>query len=74
MNNICETMTKPNRTERVIQIGEGGFLRGFVDWMLQKLNNSGIWEGSVVVVQPLKDEMCDVLSGQTCHLTNLDLT
>ena len=32
---------KKQRTERVIQFGEGGFLRGFVDWMIQKVNESG---------------------------------
>lgn len=71
MKNICDTITKPNRTERVIQIGEGGFLRGFVDWMLQKLNDSGIWEGSVVVVQPLENGMCDTLSEQNCMYTHI---
>ena len=33
---------KVSRPERVIQFGEGGFLRGFVDWMLQKINELGI--------------------------------
>ena len=47
---IDEKFQKVSRPEKVIQFGEGGFLRGFVDWMLQKLNNSGAWEGSVVVV------------------------
>ena len=30
---------KKLRKERVIQFGEGGFLRGFADWMIQKLND-----------------------------------
>lgn len=38
--------------ERVIQIGEGKFLRGFVDWMLHRLNQAGKFQGSVVVVAP----------------------
>ena len=49
---------------RVIQFGEGGFLRGFVDWMLQKMNNEGLFCGGVAVVQPIKDGMCDTLEAQ----------
>ena len=52
------------RTEKFIQFGEGGFLRGFADWMIQKINDTTDFEGSVVVVQPIKDGLCDVLSSQ----------
>ena len=62
---------KPIRTERVIQFGEGGFLRGFADWMLQKLNDNGSFEGSVVVVQPIEKGMCQTLSEQNCLYTHL---
>jgi tagaturonate reductase len=40
---------------RVMQFGEGNFLRAFMDWMIQKLNQTGKWSGHVVVVQPLKE-------------------
>ena len=63
--------TKVTRPEKVIQFGEGGFLRGFVDWMLQKMNNNGSFEGSVVVVQPIQNGMCDLLSAQNCVYTHL---
>lgn len=53
--------------ERVIQFGEGGFLRGFVDYFLYKLNEKGVWEGKVVVVQPIEKGMCDLLSSQNCE-------
>ncbi|MBQ3040629.1 MAG: tagaturonate reductase [Clostridia bacterium] len=59
------------RTERFIQFGEGGFLRGFADWMIQKINDEADFEGSVVVVQPIKDGLCDVLSSQGCKYTHL---
>ena len=71
MKNISEVVTKKQRPERVIQFGEGGFLRGFVDWMLQKLNESGSWDGSVVIVQPIEKGMCDVLSAQNCVYTHV---
>ncbi|MBR6451239.1 MAG: tagaturonate reductase [Lachnospiraceae bacterium] len=53
--------------EKVIQFGEGGFLRGFVDYFLQKLNDSGLWEGKAVVVQPIEKGMCDMLNAQGCR-------
>ena len=40
--------------EKVLQFGEGGFLRAFVDWMFDKLNRNGVFNGRVVVVQPIK--------------------
>ena len=53
--------------ERIIQFGEGGFLRGFVDYFFQKLNDKGLFEGSVVVIQPIKTGMCDILKEQNCE-------
>ena len=60
-----------SRPERVIQFGEGGFLRGFVDWMLQKVNDSSDFNGNVVVVQPIEQGMCDLLSAQNCVYTHV---
>ncbi|MCR4909506.1 MAG: tagaturonate reductase [Lachnospiraceae bacterium] len=54
-------------TEKVIQFGEGGFLRGFVDYFLHKLNEKGVWEGKVVIVQPIEKGMCDTLMKQNCE-------
>lgn len=62
---------KVARPERVIQFGEGGFLRGFVDWMLHKINATSDFNGSVVVVQPIKEGMCDMLTAQDCVYTHI---
>ncbi len=62
---------KPIRTERFIQFGEGGFLRGFADWMIQKMNEKTEFEGSVVVVQPIEKGMCDMLAAQNCNYTHI---
>lgn len=59
------------RKEKVIQFGEGGFLRGFVDWMLQKANEKTDFDGSVVVVQPIERGMCDQLTKQGCKYTHM---
>ncbi len=62
---------KKVRTERFIQFGEGGFLRGFADWMIQKINEKTEFEGSVVVVQPIEMGMCDMLTAQNCNYTHI---
>ena len=71
MKKICEVHNTVKRPERIIQFGEGGFLRGFVDWMIQKLNDSGKFSGNVVVVQPIENGMCDMLSKQNCLYTHI---
>lgn len=50
--------------ERVLQFGEGNFLRAFVDWMLCRLNEGGQFGGRVVVVQPLDRGMADAVNEQ----------
>lgn len=50
--------------ETIIQFGEGNFLRGFVDLFIHKLNEQGLYDGKVVVVQPIKTGLCDVLNEQ----------
>jgi hypothetical protein len=37
---------------KVLQIGEGNFLRAFVDWMLHVSRSKGLFDGAVAVVQP----------------------
>ena len=60
-----------HNTERIIQFGEGGFLRGFADWMIQKMTDCGAFEGKVVVVQPIEQGMCDTLTAQDCKYTHI---
>lgn len=64
-------MKKEKRTEKVIQFGEGGFLRGFADWILQIANEKTDFNGSVVVVQPIERGLCDVLEKQNCVYTHI---
>lgn len=51
-------------TEKVMQFGEGNFLRGFVDWMIDRLNKEADWNGGVVLVQPLAQGLCDMINEQ----------
>jgi len=50
--------------EKILQFGEGNFLRAFVDWFFQELNKSGKFNGSVVAVQPIANGMVNMLNEQ----------
>ena len=50
--------------EKVLQFGEGNFLRAFVDWMFYELNQKANFNGSVVVVQPIDKGMVNMLNDQ----------
>ncbi len=52
--------------EKVIQFGEGNFLRAFVDWIIWNMDQKTDFNGSVVVVQPLAQGMIEWLNGQDC--------
>lgn len=53
-------------TEKVIQFGEGNFLRAFIDWIIWKTNQKTDFNASVVVVQPIDRGMVDMLNEQDC--------
>lgn len=59
-----ETAKKTVRPERIIQFGEGNFLRAFADWMIHKMNQETDFNGNVVVVQPIENGMIDMLNKQ----------
>ena len=42
---------------KVLQFGEGNFLRCFIDWMVQKMNDKAGFDGSVRIIQPIGDEL-----------------
>ncbi|OIJ14690.1 altronate oxidoreductase [Anaerobacillus alkalilacustris] len=53
-----------NLPEKVIQFGEGNFLRGFIDWMINELNKQGLFNGRVVVVQPRSQDKIPIINEQ----------
>ena len=59
------------RTEKIIQFGEGAFLRGFVDWVVQLTNEATDFDASVVVVQPIANGLCQKLEEQNCVYTQI---
>lgn len=56
-----EPSSAPNR---ILQFGEGNFLRAFVDWMIDILNEETSFNSSVTIVQPIPNGMTDVLNKQ----------
>ena len=60
------TAPKSVMPERIIQFGEGNFLRAFVDWIVWNMNQKTNFNGSVVIVQPIERGMVDWLNGQDC--------
>lgn len=43
--------------ERIIQFGEGNFLRAFTDWIIDKMNKELDFNSGVLVVQPLDGDL-----------------
>ena len=60
------TAPKSVMPEKIIQFGEGNFLRAFVDWIIYNMDQKTDFNGSVVVVQPIERGMVDWLNGQDC--------
>ena len=50
--------------ETIIQFGEGGFLRSFADVFIHKMNEQGLYDGKVVVVQPIQKGLIPVINEQ----------
>jgi tagaturonate reductase len=49
---------------KVLQFGEGNFLRAFVDYAFQRLNKEVDFNAGIVMVQPLKDGMVNMINDQ----------
>ncbi len=52
------------RPIRIVQFGEGNFLRGFVDWMVDILNEKTNFNGNIQIVQPLPNGMGTYINEQ----------
>lgn len=52
-NVAAETKEVREYPVKVLQFGEGNFLRGFVDAMIDIANEKGLFDGSVAIVKPI---------------------
>lgn len=66
MKKALNKLTAPKSVapEKIIQFGEGNFLRAFVDWIIWNMDAKTNFNASVVVVQPIERGMVDWLNGQ----------
>ena len=70
MNTINKSMTNPaDRPVKVVQFGEGNFLRGFVDYMIDIANEQGKFDGSIVLIKPIEFGSLENFHTQDCQYT-----
>ncbi len=71
MKKINEIVEKKNGhyPEKILQYGEGNFLRGFVDWMVDELNDEDLFKGSIVIAQPIDKGIIDKMNDQNGQYT-----
>ena len=70
METINRSMTgKKERPIKVLQFGEGNFLRAFVDYMIDIANEQGVFDGDIVIVKPIEFGSLDRFKQQECQYT-----
>lgn len=77
MDQLSKKIVNKNYAKiKVLQFGEGNFLRAFVDWIIQKMNQKGVYDGHVCVVQPMPFGRVEDLEKQdglyTLYLQGID--
>ena len=55
---------KVERPIKVLQFGEGNFLRAFVDYMIDIANETGDFNGDIVLVKPIEFGSLDLFHKQ----------
>ncbi len=71
MKTINEITSPIKRKESILQFGEGNFLRAFVDWQVDIANEKTNFNSNVVIVQPLKTGLSDMINNQNGLYTTI---
>jgi tagaturonate reductase len=58
-----------DRDVKVVQFGEGNFLRAFVDYMIDIANEQGKFDGNIVLIKPIDFGNLDMFHEQDCKYT-----
>ena len=70
MEQLNRQMTgKKDRPVKVVQFGEGNFLRGFVDYMIDIANEKGVFNGDIVLIKPIEFGSLSAFHKQDCQYT-----
>ncbi|MFT4834760.1 MAG: tagaturonate reductase [Flavobacteriaceae bacterium] len=65
MNKLSRKTTVATRLPiKILQYGEGNFLRGFVDWFVDSLNEKTDYQAGVAVIQPINHGMVEMITAQ----------
>ncbi len=64
MNFASGYVRKNEYPEKILQIGEGNFLRAFADYLVDVMNEKNLFSGSVVICQPISRGLCDKINAQ----------
>ncbi|WP_057937408.1 tagaturonate reductase [Algoriphagus resistens] len=54
------------RPVKILQFGNGNFLRGFTDWMIQKSNQANVFDGDIHIVQVHSKSGNNSMKDQDC--------
>lgn len=65
------SFNKPKYPVRIVQFGEGNFLRAFIEPMVERANEEGRFGGSIAVVKPTARGNLDRFARQNCLYTVL---
>ncbi|MCL2253392.1 MAG: tagaturonate reductase [Lachnospiraceae bacterium] len=71
MNQINQTNPKTKRPVKIFQYGEGNFLRGFVEYMIQIANDKKVFNGNIQIVKATSFGSLELLKSQECVYTVL---
>lgn len=55
---------KYDRPIKILQFGEGNFLRAFADYLVDVMNEKAVFDGSVAICQPIENGLCDLINSQ----------
>ena len=58
------TVQADSYTERILQFGEGNFLRAFANWMIHEMNHQANFDAGAVVIQPIANGLIKTLNDQ----------
>jgi tagaturonate reductase len=61
---VAHTPGAPSHPVTILQIGDGNFLRAFVDWMIDVANEQGFLQAGVAIAQPLPQGLAAQLNAQ----------
>jgi tagaturonate reductase len=59
-----DTVISPRLPEKALLFGEGNFLRAFAVFLIQKLNDGGVFNGGVVALQGVNQGIADLINSQ----------